>query len=324
MLTDENYSQPVQVKIDTTGIYKMMDVPTFKDYLQRNLSSENFRSQEYVNVLNDDNLVDVINLNNKVSYSTLVNKENLVYQVLIYTKKEEKEQMLIAELISEVEIQDFRLNKFTGTIIYKDLNLNILGNEIFENGRSIKSSSKSVCGYVTTAISCASGLHFPGEACAYSGTSGSAYYDTEILNCSGGHAESLDPSFVIGTGFYSLPTSAFLETITLQSDSKILAGGVFSNYTGISQNNIARLRNGTLSVSDVNKKEIIFYPNPVKDIVNFSKEIKTAEIYSLDGRKIIDNIKGKSVDLSKLGKGSYIVQGMDNEGQSFSQKVIKN
>ena len=145
MLTDENYSQPVQVKIDTTGIYKMMDVPTFKDYLQRNLSSENFRSQEYVNVLNDDNLVDVINLNNKVSYSTLVNKENLVYQVLIYTKKEEKEQMLIAELISEVEIQDFRLNKFTGTIIYKDLNLNILGNEIFENGRSIKSSSKSVC-----------------------------------------------------------------------------------------------------------------------------------------------------------------------------------
>ena len=145
MLTDENYSQPVQVKIDTTGIYKMMDVPLFKDYLQRNLSSENFRSQEYVNVLNDDNLVDVINLNNKVSYSTLVNKENLVYQVLIYTKKEEKEQMLIAELISEVEIQDFRLNKFTGTIIYKDLNLNILGNEIFENGRSIKSSSKSVC-----------------------------------------------------------------------------------------------------------------------------------------------------------------------------------
>ena len=145
MLTDENYSQPVQVKIDTTGIYKMMDIPLFKDYLQRNLSSENFRSQEYVNVLNDDNLVDVINLNNKVSYSTLVNKENLVYQVLIYTKKEEKEQMLIAELISEVEIQDFRLNKFTGTIIYKDLNLNILGNEIFENGRSIKSSSKSVC-----------------------------------------------------------------------------------------------------------------------------------------------------------------------------------
>ena len=195
MLTDENYSQPVQVKIDTTGIYKMMDVPLFKDYLQRNLSSENFRSQEYVNVLNDDNLVDVINLNNKVSYSTLVNKENLVYQVLIYTKKEEKEQMLIAELTSDVEIQDFKLNKFTGTIIFKDLNLNVLGNEMFENGHSIKSYSKSICGYVTTAVSCASGRHFPGEACAYSGTSGSAYYDTEILNCSGGHAESLDPNW---------------------------------------------------------------------------------------------------------------------------------
>ena len=195
MLTDENYSQPVQVKIDTTGIYKMMDVPLFKDYLQRNLSSENFRSQEYVNVLNDDNLVDVINLNNKVSYSTLVNKQNRVYQVLIYTKKEEKEQMLIAELTSDVEIQDFKLNKFTGTIIFKDLNLNVLGNEMFENGHSIKSYSKSICGYVTTAVSCASGRHFPGEACAYSGTSGSAYYDTEILNCSGGHAESLDPNW---------------------------------------------------------------------------------------------------------------------------------
>lgn len=136
---------------------------------------------------------------------------------------------------------------------------------------------------------------------------------------------TLDSSFVIGTGFYSLPTtSAFLETIALQSDGKILAGGVFSNYTGISRNSIARLRNGTLSVSDVSKKEIILYPNPVKDIVNFTKEIKTAEIYSLDGRKVIDNIKGKSVDLSKLEKGTYIIKGVDIDENMISEKFIKN
>ena len=135
---------------------------------------------------------------------------------------------------------------------------------------------------------------------------------------------TLDTSFVIGTGFYSLPTtSAILSTIVLQDDGKILTGGTFAYYTGISRNNIARLNSKTLSVSDFSNKEIVLYPNPVRNIVKFSKEISYGEIYSLDGRKVMSNIKGNSADVSKLERGTYIIKGIDKEGQSFSQKLIK-
>jgi uncharacterized delta-60 repeat protein len=50
---------------------------------------------------------------------------------------------------------------------------------------------------------------------------------------------SLDSEFVIGTGFDSFSASA--NTISIQSDGKILVGGNFSTYKSLTQNNIARL-----------------------------------------------------------------------------------
>jgi uncharacterized delta-60 repeat protein len=47
---------------------------------------------------------------------------------------------------------------------------------------------------------------------------------------------SIDTSFVIGTGF-----NGNVETITLQSDGKILVGGLFTVYSGVSNNYIVRL-----------------------------------------------------------------------------------
>jgi uncharacterized delta-60 repeat protein len=49
---------------------------------------------------------------------------------------------------------------------------------------------------------------------------------------------SVDTSFVIGTGFNS---SSQINTIELQSDGKILVGGQFTTYSGVSINNIIRL-----------------------------------------------------------------------------------
>jgi uncharacterized delta-60 repeat protein len=47
---------------------------------------------------------------------------------------------------------------------------------------------------------------------------------------------SRDTSFNIGTGFNSI-----VDSIAIQSDGKILAGGVFSTFTGSTQNNLIRL-----------------------------------------------------------------------------------
>jgi hypothetical protein len=83
-------------------------------------------------------------------------------------------------------------------------------------------------------------------------------------------------------------------------------------------------QNAALSVSEHNNNKLIIYPNPIRKTINFSKEVKSAGIYSLDGRKIMIGIQGKSSDLSKLDKGTYIIKGVDKEGQAFSEKVIKN
>jgi uncharacterized delta-60 repeat protein len=56
---------------------------------------------------------------------------------------------------------------------------------------------------------------------------------------------TLDVTFTIGTG-----ADNFIKSIAIQSDSKIIVGGAFTNYNGVSQNRIARLNtNGTLDAS---------------------------------------------------------------------------
>lgn len=51
---------------------------------------------------------------------------------------------------------------------------------------------------------------------------------------------STDPSFNTGTGF-SGTGDVYVNTIALQADGKILAGGTFTSYNGIAQNRITRL-----------------------------------------------------------------------------------
>jgi uncharacterized delta-60 repeat protein len=58
---------------------------------------------------------------------------------------------------------------------------------------------------------------------------------------------SIDSSFVIGTGFNS-----FVQTISLQPDGKILVGGLFSSYNGVSRSAIIRLNtDGSIDTSFV-------------------------------------------------------------------------
>jgi uncharacterized delta-60 repeat protein len=58
---------------------------------------------------------------------------------------------------------------------------------------------------------------------------------------------SIDTSFVIGTGF-----SSQVNTIELQSDGKIIAGGGFTSYSGVSRNRIIRLNtDGSVDTSFV-------------------------------------------------------------------------
>jgi hypothetical protein len=80
------------------------------------------------------------------------------------------------------------------------------------------------------------------------------------------------------------------------------------------------------AVSDVSKNSVSVYPNPVTEKLTVSMEFKkaeTAEIYSLDGRKISEqsiNDNNNVINVSGLNKGVYLLK---IKGTDIVQKFIK-
>ncbi len=84
---------------------------------------------------------------------------------------------------------------------------------------------------------------------------------------------------------------------------------------------------GALSTidTDVKKDEVSVYPNPGSDFITLaSKEsIKKIKVTSLDGRTVLTAENPENIDISKLPKGGYILQGELKKGGSVSKKFIK-
>lgn len=82
-----------------------------------------------------------------------------------------------------------------------------------------------------------------------------------------------------------------------------------------------------LAVSDINKNQVSVYPNPATDNLTVSMDFKkteTAEIYTLEGRKISEsniNANNNVFNVSKLSKGVYLLR---IKGTDVVQKFIKN
>ena len=79
-----------------------------------------------------------------------------------------------------------------------------------------------------------------------------------------------------------------------------------------------------LSVSEVEDVSgFSVYPNPVKDILNFSEKLKNIEIYSLTGQKMIAVESAESVGVQHLPSGNYILKARTSIGGAVSKKIIK-
>lgn len=117
-----------------------------------------------------------------------------------------------------------------------------------------------------------------GRFTSYNGTSRNSIVR---INTNG----SIDLTFVVGSGFYH-PTLTEANTILIQLDGKILVGGNFTSYNGVSTNYMVRLNtNGSLDTT--------FNP-AVNAAVN---EIKS----QLDGKLlIIGGTAGGTINLKRL------------------------
>ncbi|WP_379966480.1 T9SS type A sorting domain-containing protein [Epilithonimonas sp. UC225_85] len=79
-----------------------------------------------------------------------------------------------------------------------------------------------------------------------------------------------------------------------------------------------------LSTNESGKPQIKIYPNPAKDNINFSEEIRNIKITDLSG-KIVKQISNsdKSINVSKLVKGTYIITAVSKSGETINKKFIK-
>ena len=86
------------------------------------------------------------------------------------------------------------------------------------------------------------------------------------------------------------------------------------------------LVNSKKEETKINTKQIDvdIYPNPVKELltIEIEAEIKTVEIFNLQGQKVLSNNK-KIVDVSSLIAGEYIVHIQDQKGVIRTKKIIK-
>jgi hypothetical protein len=79
----------------------------------------------------------------------------------------------------------------------------------------------------------------------------------------------------------------------------------------------------TTNVNEILNQQIIVYPNPTLDIINFSSQINfTTSLFNSMGQKIIDLNNPQLLDMSKYESGVYQLI-IDVNGNQFSKKIIK-
>lgn len=80
-----------------------------------------------------------------------------------------------------------------------------------------------------------------------------------------------------------------------------------------------------LAVSDVKNTPTSIYPNPAKDVLNFSTKVdyKSVKIYNLLGQLVIEKAFDKSLNVSALQKGSYIINLIKGDKTVDNIKFIK-
>uniref|UniRef100_UPI00404B3ADD T9SS type A sorting domain-containing protein n=1 Tax=Flavobacterium sp. TaxID=239 RepID=UPI00404B3ADD len=115
-------------------------------------------------------------------------------------------------------------------------------------------------------------------------------------------------------------------SIAISEDgSKVAFGAVNNDENGSNAGQVSVFENNLLSTSDFDSNSFSFYPNPAKDVVNFSSTttIENIAFYNVLGQEVLIkqiNSKEITVDVSSLVSGTYIVK---LNGNTQNIKLIK-
>lgn len=83
--------------------------------------------------------------------------------------------------------------------------------------------------------------------------------------------------------------------------------------------------NSNLGIDNLNKESTFTtYPNPTKNILNFSEKLSEINVLDVGGRIVFsNNAEVNDINIEKLQKGVYLLTGKDKDGNTFSTKFIK-
>lgn len=119
----------------------------------------------------------------------------------------------------------------------------------------------------------------------------------------------------IGGGFHTIIENNIITVATLSlscSSDDQPKPAVVQFVTGETNKNL-----------DHQLPSLTYYPNPVKDILNFTEAIDKAEVYDITGKLVLaTNAATQSINLNPLQKGLYMVRASQN-GTTSNIKIIK-
>lgn len=79
----------------------------------------------------------------------------------------------------------------------------------------------------------------------------------------------------------------------------------------------------SMNVSENEIRTLSVYPNPVKDTIHFSEKLKQVEIFSVNGKKIIQSKDAESLNINHLPNGTYFIKGKNVEGKIVQTTFVK-
>lgn len=171
----------------------------------------------------------------------------------------------------------------------------------------------------------------PGQDCSGLGTCefkfqwNSSTSKWEFLADSG-NGDFVNPFLIYSNTSSSAPNPPDLSLGTWVENTAETSGICGGNLSSSNATLTGAVQSSVLSTSDLDKLDFKAYPNPVKDYLVFSGnlKIKSVELISYSGQKLSELIliNGK-VNLSNLKKGFYILK-LDTDKGEKTIKIIKD
>jgi hypothetical protein len=132
------------------------------------------------------------------------------------------------------------------------------------------------------------------------------FFAQQSINATGGIASSSAGSFSYSVGQ--------IVYIPFSGTNGIVNPGVQYNFNSSS----------LLVEDEIKTSSIFIYPNPVKDVLNFSEEVSDIKIIDVSGKIVLNFSSSKKIlNLAFLPSGIYLLTAKVKSGERITQKVIK-